>query len=401
MVNAPKKPPVVRDRWTPRPSPYDKGEDFAFGLDVGPHWFAPLGRVFGLSQGEIGHLVTTVIAKDWGIDKLERWGEDQRYVLKIFRDGETSHSHGSTPRSDDYRFYLAYHAMMVVAGTLLEDVAPTVDRDGWDESFADWMRGYTLTRADGRWVSERRDPPPFDWPAWKDERNDEWWRWGIQRADFERILFPTPDTAILGGDWTYVASDRTERLQVSSALVSPATSGALLRTLQTTNAREYHIPGIDDDREASVEGFELTAWVADETLSKELDELDSWAGELRYPGLTPVDDVVTRLGLTSDVEKRVWQDAAGRPVMWSEAWTYAVENERERDKTYEEGRRLTASVESVCRYLADTNKDLIISVRIERSYTHQYGESKDEFVEYPQPYARVFVIGADKVVRSF
>lgn len=403
-INTPKLPPVSRDRWAHTGEPRDRADDYTFGIDVGPYWFAPLGRLFGKSQGEISRGAMAVITNDWGIEKDASWREDERYRLKIFQDGETHHSHGSVPPSDDRRFYLGYHAMMIVAGGFLDTEAPTQDRGGWDESFKDWLHGHTLTRSDGRWIADRRDPKPADWPAWKDEKDDDIWQWGIQRADFETMVFPALDKIRLSGEWSYVASNRIERIGVTSALVPCATSAALLRCLQTTGAREYYLPSISENHsETPEQGFEIDVWTRDPNVSKRIDGADPWAGELKFPGIAPGSDIVTRLGLTSDVDSRIWTDAGGEPCFWSEIWTYNSEKDRyrDRDEIHEDGRRFTGSVKAICRYLAEVRKDLIISIKIERSYSHRYGGSKDEFIEYPQPYARVFVISADGIVRSF
>src|SRR5207302_4971214 len=164
----------------------------------------PLGRVFGKSQFEISRDVGQIIENEWAIPKMERWDEDKRYALKIFSDGETMHSHGSSPKTDDLRFYLAYHGMMIVAARLLKTASPIVNRDADGESVSDWLYGHLLTRRDGRWLADRRDPAPLDWPRWKDTKDDDVWRWSIQRSDFDTILLPRADTMTVWGDWTSV-----------------------------------------------------------------------------------------------------------------------------------------------------------------------------------------------------
>jgi len=118
-----------------------KGDEdrFYLSIDIGPYWFAPLGRCFAKSQAYIERAVSHVIKSDWKISGGNRWDEDERHRRKIFRDRETWHSHGSYPRADDLRFYLSYHAMMVVAGKLIETTPVHHDPDNSEDEFRNWL----------------------------------------------------------------------------------------------------------------------------------------------------------------------------------------------------------------------------------------------------------------------
>jgi hypothetical protein len=124
-----------------------EGKHFLFGIDIGPYWFAPLGRCFAKSEDEIT-IEAEQVLKRWGYSNYGRWDDDERWRRKIFKDMETSHSHGSYPSTDDLCFYLSYHAMMVVAGKLLASSSVHRDPDEVENAFQNWF--------DGSWAHPRR-----------------------------------------------------------------------------------------------------------------------------------------------------------------------------------------------------------------------------------------------------
>ena len=93
---------------------------FNFGYDMSRYWFENLGRCFAKSSSDIEVKAEKVICDDWSLSENGYWNSDERNRRDIFQDRETWHSHGSYPRTDDLSFYLSYHAMMIVAGKLLE-----------------------------------------------------------------------------------------------------------------------------------------------------------------------------------------------------------------------------------------------------------------------------------------
>lgn len=193
---------------------------FYFGIDMGSYWFAPLGRCFAKSQALIEREALRVIRKDWQFSGDNRWDEDERHRRKIYQDREAHHSHGSYPRSDDLRFYLSYHAMMVVAGKLLETASVHHDPDDSEDEFRNWLRRHDLSRQDGGWLADRRDPIPLERPEWKDEKEADEWRWSVTKDDFDDVLRTTDGRINLWGRWTRISGNREESIHVGSALVS-------------------------------------------------------------------------------------------------------------------------------------------------------------------------------------
>lgn len=95
-----------------------------FGWDFEHYWFESLGRVFGIPGNQVEELAREVVVKEWNIKIEDEFIHDLRKNLWDSRrhEGETGNSHGDYPRTDDYSFYLSYHAMFSVAAKLLKEM---------------------------------------------------------------------------------------------------------------------------------------------------------------------------------------------------------------------------------------------------------------------------------------
>lgn len=65
----------------------DDDERYFFGIDIGPYWFAPLGRAFGLNQQSIERRARAVLRGRMSLG-LRRRVDDQRYKRGLFRGRE-------------------------------------------------------------------------------------------------------------------------------------------------------------------------------------------------------------------------------------------------------------------------------------------------------------------------
>ena len=245
-------------------SKVEGAERFHFDLDINSYWFDRLGDRFAKSSLEIQRDAEKVICDDWGLSENGRWSRDERSRRDLFGDGATRHSHGSYPRTDSLNFYLSYHAMMIVAGKLLVTVPCHQDPDYPDNEFEEWLRGHLLSRQDGYWLADRRDPAPLEWPSWKNEKQEDDWRWSVCRSDFERALSSGEDKLNLSGYWNTISGQREEKIHISSALITSDRSFSLLRALQTaTDSHAYRIPDAGDELEIDEAGFQLKGWIED------------------------------------------------------------------------------------------------------------------------------------------
>lgn len=376
---------------------------FIFGYDMDRYWFERLGDCFAKTSSDVEIEAEIIICDDWKLEKNGHWDNDERAQRGLFRDHEHSHSHSSYPRTDDLSFYLSYHSMMIVAGKWLAAFPLHCDPEYFENEFEEWLKGHLLSRQDGCWLADRRDPKPLEWPNWKNDKQSEDWQWSVVKSDFDRLLGLGDDRLNLWGHWTMLSGRYAEVASIRSALVTPERSYALLSALQTaTNSRDYLIPNAGDDLEIDKPDFKLIGWVETNYAEKGLDQFDPWAGEIRYPAPKPAQFANDIFQLEPDREFRVWQgqsEGALKEVLWSQVWGSCKKEDNEDEG--ENGQRLQASRAFLIEFLGKMKMDLIVEVEIERRIRRsRYERYKDDGIEYPHPYTKLFLFDSDGKCRS-
>jgi hypothetical protein len=370
---------------------------YYFGIDMGPYWFSPLGRVFNLPEQEVVQRALKVLRKQMGWNGRSGWKEDARRLRGIFDDNETSHSHCSLPRTDDLRAYHGYHAMMLVAAELLQEQQFLTNRNEVLDEFREWLSSYQLTRADGEWIADRRDPKLVSNPLSPSAYGDKIWRWGVTSQYLDQMLIGDNESFVLWGSWSVGKSDYLEAVTIESALVTRSGAKALLAALQTApTLGRFHLPRAEDDA-LNFDTMSMKGWVKFDPIDARLDEGDPWADGLSYPAPEPSAVIINQLGLTSLDEGRVWASDPENFVR-SETWTQSHGYGRERESI--SGWRLSGSKGFVKQLLhANPNDCIILSVAIKRPSRRNRGD-QDEIAAYLQPYARYYLIEADGVAHA-
>jgi hypothetical protein len=376
---------------------------FIFGYDMDRYWFERLGDCFAKTSSDVEDEAEKIICDDWKLTKNGHWDNDERAQRGLYRDRENNHSHSSYPRTDDLSFYLSYHSMMIVAGKWLTAFPLHCDPEYSKNEFEEWLKGHLLSRQDGCWLADRRDPKPLEWPNWKNDKQYEDWQWSVAKTDFDRFLGLGDDRLNLWGHWTMLSGRYEENVHIRSALVTPGRSYALLSALQTaTNSRDYLIPNAGNDLEIDKPDFKLIGWVETNYAEKALDQFDPWAGEIRYPAPKPAKFVCDILQLEPDREFRVWQgqsEGALKEVLWSQVWGSCKKEDHEDEG--ENGQRLQASRAFLTEFLGKMKMDLIVEVEIERRIRHSHNERyKNDGIEYPHPYTKLYLFNSDGKCRS-
>jgi hypothetical protein len=375
---------------------YEENE-YYFGIDIGPYWFVPLGRVFNLSEQQIVQRALKVLRKQMGWNGRSGWKEDARSLRRFFLENETSHSHYSLPRTDDLRAYHGYHAMMMVAADLLKEQQPQINRNGVLDEFREWISSYQLTRVDGKWLADRRDPKLVSNPLSPSAYGDKIWRWGVTSQYLDQMLIGDNESLVLWGYWSGGKSDYVEYVTINSALVTRSGAKALLAALQTAPALgRFQLPCAEDD-DLKLGAMIMKGWVKFDPIDARLDEGDPWADGLSYPAPEPSAVIINQLGLTALKDGRVW--ASGPEIfLRSETWTQTHGYGRERESI--SGWRLSGSKVFV-KQLLNANPDdcIILSVEIKRPSRHNRGD-QDEIAAYLQPYARYYLMEADGVAHA-
>ena len=296
--------------------------------------------------------------------------------------------------------------MHTVAAMLLASMPIVHRKDDWEnEKWESWLHVHSLSRKDGYWLADRRDPPPLERREWLNDNRTETWRWEVLTEDFLDVLLLSKNEETwlnIYGTWNDCDDSREENIYVSSALVSPETSQSLLTALSTChNPRDYRLPDYLEDRmEIEQIPFELKGWVIDEYSDLRLDENDPHAGYISYPTYSIGEEIINKMELKSDRDQRYWSlySDEHNPVLECEVWGEKDRYERDALKRY--GRRLSGSFSFLTNLCKRFDRELIIEVQITRSLQRIYEKEEDDDIRYPPPYSKVYILSGDGVVRD-
>ncbi len=377
------------------PTNYD--DRYYFDYDIGRYWYPSLGRVFAFSGDYIESEALKIIRNAFGYNANGRWDDDERSKRRLYDEEHTYHSQGSYPRADNLHFYHAYHAMMIVAGNLLASTPAHRDSEyGESDEFADWLNRHDLSRGDGRWLWDRRDPVPLERYSWQDRTKDDDTDHRITSDDFDEALH-IGGMLNVWGTWTTADSKFEQSNRVYSALVTPDKSHSLLRALGTArNVYDYAIPSAGSDMEIDKFGFALKGWVVDHCRDQGLDGMDPWSGGVGFPPPSPARFIVELMTLTTDLDDRDWRNSEELVVMTSKVWGHFDEVKRHENSNPERGSRLQANLDFITELLTKLGRDLIIKVQIDRRRQRRPYESsvKNEDERIPTK-AKLYLLGKD------
>ena len=381
-INAAKQETVISNTYNRQlvvltPEPISEDDKYYFGYDMSRYWFESLGRIFSFEAKEIENRACKLLRDEWDVFGKGNWRADPRHKRGLYGERETYHSHGSYPQAEDLSFYHSYHSMMSVAGELI-DTATRYQESDYDDEFEEWINRHQITRDDGFWLADRRDPKQTEEASWKSAEEDDEWRYSVRKDDLIHALAADEGDLSVWGTWNFADGDREERIRISSALVSSETSIFLLRALQTTtNPSDYGVPSSGDELEIESGQYKLKGWIQETSREYGLDEYDPWAGDIGYPPLRPAKWFVEKFHLDSDYEQRTWQATGfdNQPVLKSSVW--GRKSDRHDYVTPETGSRLVASQEAVKYWLTSLSMDLIIEIQINREFKRDSYRNKE------------------------
>lgn len=384
------------------PDPDIDEEKFYFGYDISRYWFESLGRIFAFESAEIKNRALRVVRDEFEVLDQGGWNSDPRHHRRLYKDRETYHSHGSYPRVEDLSFYHSYHSMMIVAGELIDTVQRHQQSEDSDE-LEEWIARHSLTRSDGFWLADRRDPNALlDVPEWKSEEVSDVWCFSVTKNELLDAVKFADKGICVWGSWNYADSDREEQISISSAFVDPEHAHSLMRALQTaSNPHNYRIPPSNNEFEIDSGQFQLKGWIREMSKERGIDERDPWAGDIVYPSLCPAKWFLKCNSLQSDYECRIWHSPFFNeiPVMYSYAW--GKKPETNEYTTSETGSRLVANMEALKQWLSSISMDLIIEVQINRDFRHDsYRYKHKETLEYLPSYTLVILFRSNGKIET-
>ena len=399
-INAPRLTPVIRrrgegpgfDRYVGR----SRERRFYFDYEYARSDMESVCRAFGITMEALEELGEEIIFQDWGLEADGRWKTEPRRWQTSMQSRDRANVAGET-----YDKYLSYHATMTAAGKLLDSHQVVHHPDDRLNEFSTWLGYETLTRPDGLWLADRRDPTPTLAPPLSDIPEDDW-PWSITASDFDRVMGRGGSMLTIWADWTHPLRDRRETVSIRSALVSPGTAPALLSALQTAaDAWEFGLPREGEHGDVEHEIYVLRSWVSDVNYDRQLDRRDPWAAGLHYSPPLPATWFRTRLSLESrDDERRWFERNAMTPLFLSEAWS-REDYEGSGEYPVAKGDRLSIRRRSLSRGLRRLDLNLVIEVTLTREGPKRRHSKKEyEYIEYPRPYFRFYLVGHDGSVTT-
>ncbi|SNY25779.1 ATP-binding protein [Paractinoplanes atraurantiacus] len=366
---------------------------YRFYFDFEEHWLEPLARCFALPLESVAQRASDVITQSWALPLVDERVEDSRRLLGIL-DEKTSYYKSETPAVHALDFYLSFHALMVVAGDLIDTEPVHVDPDGIDDDFAGWLQHFRPTRRDGRWLSDRRDAIPPDQVSLQDlDALDRTWADNVRNENPLRRLFDVEPPMIVVSEWSTQRKDGdTEAVSVSSALVAPDRALHLLAAWQSA-ASPWHfaVPGDNDEDALNAGSYRLLGWIADGSLPSRLDSSDPLAEGVQFPAPRPSALACRWLGIAGDTDERNWYRGDHlllSSIVWSDMHDVNGRG------TGTDGHRLSISLDGLRDLTRKSGMSVIFKVTLERTlrddYKHWNGPN-DPDTRIPVPNFKVLI----------
>jgi hypothetical protein len=296
------------------------------------------------------------------------WVQDERdYVFRSSKyEFRTYTSQGQLPSAERLSFYLSYHGMFVIAGRLLKN--ETLYHDNYYEEtvnpYMAWLERKYLCRKDGFMLFDGRTPTPVNIPDWINSHIDESWLTGVDRDYLCQNMHINGDICV-EGYWEYQRNSFRETVMVDTALVDKSMVFSLLTTLEELPPHDYYLGNLDYSDEETDKLFNMENWIIQRDSYSELDKHDPWAKGTRYPDYEIKESYVSMLNLIVNKLGNKWTEAdSGRVLAYIENW---VENLGQyNDDYFQANNRLIAKEELVRNLCKETEKALIVNVKIDR-----------------------------------
>ncbi len=379
----------------------ENNKELHLAYDFDNYWISPLADVFGIPLDQLLDFAKHILIDEWDVQSEDGLIIDSREDFwRMNQNGrETRIYKSSYPKTDNYKFYLSYHVLFNIAQKLLERM-PIVKRFREIENpFDNWLSRHLLTRDDGKWLSDRRDPAPLKRREWILSKDDSITFKKLDSKDFiDGLLVENKSEIWLNvyGDWMDNDGYRVEKYYVRSALVNEKASDSLLMALSTcSDPYDYSLPTYSEEyNEIEDHPFELKGWIIDNYIEKGIDENDPNTADISYPPYSIGQSIVKKLQLKSDSEKRYWYlNSKLYPVLNCEIWSHY--NSHDTDSPMGEGKKLSASLKILKKLCKKLNCELIIEVQIRRTVYNSYGRQgkKDEFETEPE--SKIYIFSKD------
>lgn len=348
-------------------------------MDTLPYWYEPATRVFAeMDAKEFLDTAERWIVDNWKITNNPwMWTDEPRNSRITDRTSLLAHNgHGSRPVIDRFHTYLEWHAMWCAVGELIQ-THPLAKLEEADlDNFEYWLSHDGLSLRPW-WLADFHGPKPLEDQLWSKPTVDidEWVDTvGSEQFFAELGLQNDDDFLIIGSSKDVRSSSFKQSTKVRTALVSPETSDALVRALQTVqDSWDYVIPTAGGGNEINEPPYRLNGWLVHGESKSGLDREDPFRYGVDGIELAPAEHICEVLNLQLVFENSIeWIDVTNRnTVFLYNAWGDNRGDEREENFRYDMavrsyGWQLKIDKQVLIRLLNALDADLIVEVEIER-----------------------------------
>ena len=383
-------------------------------IDTLRYWYPQLADVFDVDTERIAKMADRWITNVWGRNNEEA-NKDRLAMRSRYDYTLTSNDHGSHPIVETLPTYLEYHAMLTVAGELADSGSQAVPQPYYDKEdpWMTWVAPH-LEYDDGFWHADLRSPAPLEPEIYGQLPVDEQLQ-KVEESDYARALgvgdTSTVGSLVVDGDVSMYQRGSHVSVRVWSALVSPESSLALLRSLELGGTRDVSLPTSDSagqpwSDEILETGFTLTGWLAQTSRTREsIDRHDPMAHELPSEPTTFGPDFLNHVSMILYPTTVAWSTLEGDQVAAWIAWSDSQPEVRGSESDSSAGHRTCVRLDVLLEFLKSTRTDLIL--RVFRSWSASYAsrtQGEDAYGESHKFYvlkgnARLETLGRHRQLR--
>lgn len=391
-----------------------KDRKFHFdSMDTLPYWYTSALRIFANVDGEeFLDIAESWIVDHWNVkDNPWRWDDEPR---KRHRGDDSSyymtHDHGSRPIIERYHTYLEWHAMWCAIGELMKTRALTKESKDEYYNYNLILNEEGLT-VPGLWLADMQAPKPLENNLWNEPQNsvDQWVDEVVENEFLAEIgVYNEAEFIVVKGFHDTKSHNFRSTVHVNSALVSPKTAAALMRSLQTiNNSWDYRIPPAGDELEIKADPYTLIGWLTSQEQGLGIEETDPLRFEIRRIESEPSKRTRKVFNLSMLFDKQInWvQMDTGKRVFQYEPWGDDLSGERNYRRRYDlkirsSGWRLSINREALKAFLSKSGFDLIIEIEVTRSNKGDDYSRYDEEKTKESQFDRVLLFRADGTIEA-
>lgn len=327
--------------------------------DLSEYWYRPLGYIFQIPTDEIAKCVDNKLDELFEVNAKEH-NKDPRYLFKVYDGNTTYSSHGSLPEDYDWKFYATFHSLMLVIEDLRTTKPQVYDSNtpNYDELQA-YLAKLNLTRPDGFWLSDFRDPVPdfnFNWEGLKNstltdhdilyliEHKSQWTVWKNQ---------------------VHREGDICISVSIQSALITDNNVSETVRELSATEMNQPLIFPIDSRQDDAMSQTvqKLKSWLS-YGMGQDLgiDSKDPYAGLIAQSEIVPNEATQQHLGLNRCLPERQWRSDDGVTQFLCTIWDSTINDS---DTTHHDyGRDARIEEEALLKLLEKTSSNLMLEIHL-------------------------------------